>query len=58
MQKTANRIRVLSKENNLHENKILDWIRLYDRYDEDGLKKCLKLKPTPEFRENVVRLTI
>lgn len=30
-------IRQLAKENNLYENKILDWVRLYDRYGVDGL---------------------
>lgn len=56
--KTGKPVRVLSRENNLHENKILDWIRLYDRYGEDGLKKRPKLKPTPKFKENVVRLIL
>lgn len=48
----------LSKENNLHENKILDWIRLYDRYGEEGLKKQPKVQATPDFKEEVVRLII
>ena len=56
--KSGKPIKVLSRENNLHENKILDWIRLYDRYGSDGLKKRPKLRATPEFREHVVRLIL
>lgn len=48
-------IRQLAKENNLHENKILDWVRLYDRYGVDILRKHPKIKPTSDFKEQVVR---
>ena len=48
-------IRQLAKENNLHENKILDWVRLYDRYGVDILRKRSKIKPTSDFKEQVVR---
>ena len=48
-------IRQLAKENNLHENKILDWVRLYDRYGVDILRKRPKIKPTSDFKEQVVR---
>lgn len=56
--KSGKPIKVLSKENNVHENKILEWVRLYDRYGFDGLKKQPKLNPTPEFKEKVVRLIL
>ncbi len=56
--KSGTPIRILSREYNLHENKVLEWIRLYDRYGEEGLKKHPKLNPTPEFRESIVRLIL
>ena len=56
--KSGKPIKVLSREHNLHENKILDWVRLYDRHGSDGLKKRPKLRPTPEFREHIVRLIL
>lgn len=48
-------IRQLAKENNLHENKILDWVRLYDRYEVDILRKHPNIKYTDDFKEQVVR---
>lgn len=51
-------VRVLSREHNLHENKILDWIRLYERYGHNGLKKQPKINSTPELKESVVRLIL
>lgn len=56
--KAGKPIKVLSREKNLHENKILDWVRLYDRYGNDGLKKQPKLQPTPDFKETVTRLIL
>lgn len=56
--KAGKPIKVLSRENNLHENKILDWVRLYERYGNDGLKKRPKLQPTPDFKETVARLIL
>ena len=56
--KAGKPVRILSREYNLHENKVLEWIRLYDRYGEQGLKKHPNLNPTPEFRESIVRLIL
>ena len=38
-------IRQLAKENNLHENKILDWVRLYDKYGVNTLRIHPNIKP-------------
>jgi len=35
--------------------KILDWVRLYDRYGVDIPKKHPNIKPTSDFKEQVVR---
>lgn len=51
-------IKALSREYNLHENKLLEWSRLYERYGNDGLKKQPKLKPMPDFKEKGVRLIL
>lgn len=51
-------IKVLSRENHLHESKILDWLRLYERYGEDGLKKQPNQPCPPDFKEKVVRLIL
>ena len=50
-------IKALSREYNLHENKLLEWSRLYERYGNDGLKKQPKLKPMPDFKEKGVLLS-
>ena len=36
--KAGKSIKVLLREYNLHENKLLEWVRLYERYGNDGLK--------------------
>ena len=51
-------IRRLSREYGLHENKILEWVRKYDIYGEDGLKKQPKTRATGELREGLVRLVL
>jgi hypothetical protein len=56
--KAGKAIKVLSRENNLHENKILNWVRLYERYGNDGLKKRSKLQLTPDFKEIVAHLIL
>lgn len=37
--KIGKSIKVLSRADNLHENKIPEWVGLYDRYGNNGLKK-------------------
>ena len=49
-------IRVLSREYGLHESKILEWIRKYDIYGEEGLSKRPNIKATGAFKEELVRL--
>ena len=48
----------ISRERHVREGMILEWVRKYDYYGEIGLLKQPKVKPTPEFKEEVVRLVI
>lgn len=41
-------IRQLAKENNLYENKILNWVRLYDKYGVI-LRTHPNIKPTSDW---------
>ena len=34
--------------------KILEWVRIFDLYDENGLKKQPNIKATPEFKREIV----
>lgn len=45
----------ISQESHLNENKILEWVRLYDIYGEEGLRKRPNIRATPEFKEQLVR---
>lgn len=56
--KSGKPIRVLSREHALHENKILEWVRKYDKYGQDGLKKQPNIKASGELRERLVRLIL
>ena len=51
-------IRQLSREYGLHENKILEWVRKYDLYGDDGLKKQPKTKASGTYKEKLVRSAI
>lgn len=51
-------IRQLSREYGLHENKILEWVRKYDLYGDDGLKKQPKTKTSGKYKEKLVRSVI
>ncbi len=48
-------IRQLAREYGLHENKILEWVRKYDLYGDDGLKKQPKTKANGDYKEKLVR---
>jgi transposase len=48
----------ISRECHIREGMILEWVRKYDLYGESGLLKQPNLKPTPDFKEEVVRLVI
>lgn len=56
--KSVKLIKVPSRENNLKENKILDWVRLSDRYGENIFRKQSNLKTTPDFKETMVQLIL
>lgn len=56
--KAGKPIRRLSREHGLHEDKILEWVRKYDMYGEDGLKKQPKTRATGELKEGLVRLVL
>ena len=45
----------LSREHKLNESKILEWVRKFDLYGEEGLKKQPNIKATPEFKREIVR---
>ena len=51
-------VRLLSRKYSLHETKILEWVRKYDKYGQEGLKKQPKIKATGEFKEKLVRLVL
>ena len=48
----------ISRERHIREGMILEWVRQYDLYGESGLLKQPNVKPTPDFKEEVVRLVI
>jgi transposase len=48
----------ISRERNIREGMILEWVRKYDLYGESGLLKQPHVRPTPDFKEEVVRLVI
>ncbi len=56
--KAGKPIRQLSREYGLHENKILEWVRKYDLYGDDGLKKQPNVKASGKYREELARSVI
>lgn len=48
----------ISRELHIRHGMILEWVRKYDLYGESGLLKQPNIKPTPNFKEEVVRLVI
>lgn len=48
----------LYRELGLHENKILEWVRRYDKYGAENLAKRTKIKATGDFKEQMVRLIL
>lgn len=48
----------LSREYHIKENKILEWVRKYCRYGEDGLKRQPNIRATGDIKENLVRLIL
>ncbi|NPD92500.1 hypothetical protein [Xylanibacter muris] len=45
----------LSREYNVHEDKIRTWVRMMARYGSDGLRRQPRTKATPDFKEGMVR---
>mgnify|MGYP002750549477 CR=1 FL=1 len=54
--KSGKPIRELSREYGLHENKITEWVRKYDKYGAESLQKQPNIKATGSFKEQLVRL--
>lgn len=54
--KSGKPIKVLSREYGLHENRILTWVRMYDRYGLEGIKDQPMTKFDVKFKEELVRL--
>jgi len=48
----------ISRERHIREGMILEWVRKYDLNGESGLLKQPNVKPTLDFKEEVVRLVI
>lgn len=48
-------IRQLSREHGLHGSKIIEWVRKYRKYGEEGLRKQPRFKATGEIREALAR---
>ncbi|MEJ5961586.1 helix-turn-helix domain-containing protein [Pedobacter immunditicola] len=48
----------ISRERHIREGMILEWVRKYDLYGESALLKQPNIRPTPDFKEKVVRLVI
>ena len=51
-------IRMLSRKYLLHESKIMEWVRKYDKYGQEGLKKQPQIKASGDFKEKLVRLVL
>ena len=51
-------IRMLSQKYSLHETKIMEWVRKYDKYGPEGLKKQPNIKATGDFKERLVRMVL
>lgn len=51
-------IKQLSRDLGLHENKILEWVRRYDKYGPENLGKRTKIRATGAFKEQLVQLII
>lgn len=48
----------ISRELHIVERMILEWVRKYNLYGENGLLKQPNIKATPDFKEEVVRIVI
>mgnify|MGYP002672870336 CR=1 FL=1 len=48
----------LSREYRLHETKILEWVRKYKKYGEEGLREHANFKATGKIKERLVRLVL
>jgi transposase len=48
----------LSVEYHLHTDKILEWVRKYDRYGENGLMRQANIRATGAIKEKLVRLIL
>jgi len=53
--KTGTPVRCLSRERHIRQGMTLEWVRKYDLYGEDGLRKHPNVRATPDFKEAVVR---
>jgi len=56
--KSGKPIRQLARENHLREGKVLEWVRKYDRYGENGLKRQPNIRATGEIKEELVLLIL
>ncbi|WP_225874872.1 helix-turn-helix domain-containing protein [Pedobacter hiemivivus] len=48
----------ISRERHIGERMILEWVRKYNLYGENGLLKQPNIRATPDFKEEVVRTVI
>ena len=48
----------ISCDLHIHERMILEWVRKYELYGEEALRRQPNIKATSEFKEEVVRLII
>lgn len=48
----------LSQEYHINKTQLLAWVRMWDRYGHSGLEKQPYCRPTPEFKEGLVRLIL
>lgn len=48
----------ISRECHIREGMILEWVRKYDRYGEQGLHKQPRINATPEVKEELVKQVI
>lgn len=56
--KNGNPILRISRACHIREGMILEWVRKYDRYGEQGLHKQPNIRATPEIKEELVKLVI
>jgi transposase len=48
----------ISREDNIREGMILEWVRKYDLYGEIALLKQPNFRATADFKEEVVRMVL